>query len=251
MDTYKTSEVAKIVGFHPNTIRRYEEWELIPKPQRAKNGYRIYNEYHVELIKTAKVAFQVEVLQSGLRAMMRELIKALAKYEFAAATALLNDYVLAIDQEIDEANEAIHIVEDMINGTIEEEDISLKRSEAADYLGVTTDALRNWELNGLLSLKRSENGYRIYAADDLKRLKIIRILRSAKYSLESILRLLHFVDRKEEHDIKAILNTPEPSEDIISVCDKLILSLEKAKINTVELAERIDTLKKIAATMDV
>lgn len=67
METYKTSEVAKLVGFHPNTIRRYEEWKLIPKPQRAKNGYRIYNEYHVELIRTAKVAFQVEVLQSGLR----------------------------------------------------------------------------------------------------------------------------------------------------------------------------------------
>ncbi|EAC9550333.1 MerR family transcriptional regulator, partial [Listeria monocytogenes] len=237
METYKTSEVAKLVGFHPNTIRRYEEWKLIPKPQRAKNGYRIYNEYHVELIRTAKVAFQVEVLQSGLRAMMRELIKALAKYEFASATALLHDYVLAIDQEIDEANEAIHIVEDMIKGTTEEEDISLKRSEAAKYIGVTTDALRNWELNGLLLLKRSENGYRIYAADDLKRLKIIRILRSAKYSLEAILRLLHSIDHQEEHDVRTILNNPEPSEDIISVCDMLILSLEKAKMNTAELAK--------------
>ena len=235
METYKTSEVAKLVGFHPNTIRRYEEWELIPKPQRAKNGYRIYNEYHVELIRTAKVAFQVEVLQSGLRAMMRELIKALAKYEFA------------IDQEIDEANEAIHIVEDMIKGTTEEEDISLKRSEAAKYLGVTTDALRNWELNGLLSLKRSENGYRIYAADDLKRLKIIRILRSSKYSLEAILRLLHSIDHQEEHDVRTILNNPEPSEDIISVCDMLILSLEKAKMNTAELAKCINNLKKVAA----
>lgn len=247
METYKTSEVAKLVGFHPNTIRRYEEWELIPKPQRAKNGYRIYNEYHVELIRTAKVAFQVEVLQSGLRAMMRELIKALAKYEFASATALLHDYVLAIDQEIDEANEAIHIVEDMIKGTTEEEDISLKRSEAAKYIGVTTDALRNWELNGLLLLKRSENGYRIYAADDLKRLKIIRILRSAKYSLEAILRLLHSIDHQEEHDVRTILNNPEPSEDIISVCDMLILSLEKAKMNTAELAKCINNLKKVAA----
>ena len=31
MKTYSTSEVAKIVGFHPNTIRRYEEWALIPR----------------------------------------------------------------------------------------------------------------------------------------------------------------------------------------------------------------------------
>ena len=26
MNTYTTSEVAKIIGIHPNTVRMYEEW---------------------------------------------------------------------------------------------------------------------------------------------------------------------------------------------------------------------------------
>jgi DNA-binding transcriptional MerR regulator len=43
--------------------------------------------------------------------------------------------------------------------------------------------LRNWELNGLMAIKRRENGYRIYTEEDLMRLKIIRSLRCANYSL--------------------------------------------------------------------
>ena len=42
----------------------------------------------------------------------------------------------------------------------------MKRKEASEYLGVSMDALRNWEMNGLLTVKRKENGYRIYTAAD-------------------------------------------------------------------------------------
>lgn len=38
--TYSTSQIAKIAGLHPNTVRMYEQWELIQKPARKQNGYR-------------------------------------------------------------------------------------------------------------------------------------------------------------------------------------------------------------------
>ncbi len=38
MTIYKTSEVASIIGVHPNTVRLYEEWGLISKPERLENG---------------------------------------------------------------------------------------------------------------------------------------------------------------------------------------------------------------------
>ena len=41
--TYSTSQMAKIVGLHPNTVRLYEEWGFIQKPERKKNGYRVCN----------------------------------------------------------------------------------------------------------------------------------------------------------------------------------------------------------------
>ena len=37
MNTYTTMEVAKIIGIHPNTVRMYEKWGLIPLAERKQN----------------------------------------------------------------------------------------------------------------------------------------------------------------------------------------------------------------------
>lgn len=42
MPVYKTSEVAEIIGIHQNTVRLYENLELIPEPERLPNGYRVF-----------------------------------------------------------------------------------------------------------------------------------------------------------------------------------------------------------------
>ena len=139
------------------------------------------------------------------------------------------------------------IVEELLKGNTDEADPEvLTRSEAADYLGVTVDALRNWELNGLLTVKRSANRYRIYMQEDLQRLKIIRTLRGANYSLEAILRLLLTLDQRRVSSIKEVLDTPHPDEDIITVCDQLLTSLEQAKKNAVKIGQEIDRLEKLA-----
>jgi len=62
MNTYKTSEVAKIIGIHPNTVRLYEELGLISKPERQINGYRVFTDFHIEQFKLARIAFSIEVL---------------------------------------------------------------------------------------------------------------------------------------------------------------------------------------------
>lgn len=67
MTIYKTSEVASIIGVHPNTVRLYEEWGLISKPERLENGYRIFTDLHIRQMQLARIAFQIELLQNGLR----------------------------------------------------------------------------------------------------------------------------------------------------------------------------------------
>lgn len=243
MKTYRTSEVAAIVGLHPNTIRRYEEWGLIPIPPRAANGYRVFTDYHIETIKIAQVAFQIEVLQSGLRILMVDMVKAVARYDFAEAQSLLDRYLKLVDQEIANANDVIHVVEDILAGKAEEDAVCFKRRETAEYLGVTSEALRNWERNGLLTIKRSKNNYRVYDGEDIKRLKIIRTLRSAKYSLAAILRMLNAIDQ-EKQDIKRLLNPLDPDDSIITACDNLIDSLEKAKSNACELKKQVADMQK-------
>lgn len=60
MNTYKTAEVAATIGIHPNTVRLYEELELIPKPERQPNGYRIFTDFHIEQIRLAPLPFRLK-----------------------------------------------------------------------------------------------------------------------------------------------------------------------------------------------
>lgn len=73
--TYTTSEIAEIAGLHPNTVRRYEEWGLIQKPERKKNGYRVYKDIHIKQFELAKKAFEIEILQADLRKRMVNAVK--------------------------------------------------------------------------------------------------------------------------------------------------------------------------------
>jgi DNA-binding transcriptional MerR regulator len=120
----------------------------------------------------------------------------------------------------------------------------LTRKETADYLHVSMDALRNWEMNGLLTIKRKENGYRVYTDEDIRRLKIIRSLRCANYSLSAILRMLNTLSQNPNADIRQVIDTPDESDDIISVCDKLLTSLYYAEENAKVMLAHLEEMKK-------
>ncbi len=243
METYKTAEVAAIIGIHPNTVRLYEKLQLIPKPERLSNGYRVFTDFHIEQCRLVRIAFQVEVLQNGLRKKIVKMIKVSATGDFDAAVLLINEYIKQIRQERTNAEEAIEIVKQLLSGNTQPYTHHLKRKEVSEALNISMDALRNWEMNGLLTVKRKENGYRVYTNDDIQRLKIIRSLRCANYSLEAILRLLRQLDQNPDTDIRAALNTPKQSDDIISVCDRLIVSLSESEKNAYTILSILQDMK--------
>jgi DNA-binding transcriptional MerR regulator len=229
---YKTAQVAKLIGIHPNTVLLYEELELIPKAQRLSNGYRVFTEFHIEQFQLARTALKVEVLQSGLRKKIIHIIKLSAKGEFQKAINYTNDYINQVKIEQQNAEEAIEITKKLLLGIQKEQkNISLTRKQTAQLLQVTIDTLRNWEMNGLLSVKRKKNGYRIYTQNDIQLLKIIRSLRCANYSLSSILRMIDAISINAEIDIREVINTPRKEEDIVTACDKLLTSLGNAEAN--------------------
>ncbi|EEH97987.1 hypothetical protein CSBG_01613 [Clostridium sp. 7_2_43FAA] len=231
-NTYKTTEVAKIIGIHPNTVRLYEDLELIPKANRLSNGYRIFNDYHIEQFNLVRTALKVEVLQNGLRKKIINIIKLSAKGEFEEAIICTNDYINQVKNERRNAEEAIEISKQLLLGIKNNEsDMFLTRKQTAEYLNITIDTLRNWEMNGLLSIKRKENGYRVYTSSDIKKLKIIRTLRCANYSLASILRMINAISNSSKVDIKEVINTPDNNEDIVTAFDKLLTSLNNAEKN--------------------
>ena len=241
---YKTSEVAKLIGIHSNTVRMYEDLGLISKPSRKDNGYRVFTDLHIYQLKLARKAFEVEVLQNGLRKKAIAIVKMSAKQDFDEAIVLTKEYIKSIKKEIDNANEAVDIAGKLMNRLNYEKDFNLKRKEASELLGISMDTLRNWEMNGLINIKRKQNGYRIYTYEDIQRLKVIRSLKCGNYSLSAILRMLNKLSEHNEADINEVLNSPNENEDIISVCDKLIISLNLAIQNAEEILEMLYEMKR-------
>lgn len=241
--TYTTSQVAKIIGIHPNTVRLYEELELIPKPLRKPNGYRVFTQIHIDQFRLARTALQIEVLQHGLRKNMIDVIKLSANMQYDKAIQRAQQYIQTALEEIANANEAVDITNTILQGMAEENTVFMKRKEVSDALGIPMETLRGWEMNGLLKVKRSENGYRVYSHEDIQKLKIIRSLRCANYSLSAILRMMNTLIHNPEADIDQLLNTPSDNEDIVSVCDKLIVSLNHAKDNAEKILDLLHEMK--------
>jgi DNA-binding transcriptional MerR regulator len=70
--------------------------------------------------------------------------------------------------------------------------IGEKSSYSLLALHVTVDMLRNWERNGLITVPRDpSNGYRMYGPCEVGRIRVIRTLVQAGYSLMAILHMLH------------------------------------------------------------
>lgn len=242
---YKTAQIAKIIGIHPNTVRLYEKLGLIPKAERLENGYRLFTDFHIEQLKLLRTSFKVEILQNGLRKKIIHIIKLSAKGEFEKAITDTKSYIEQVKIEQKKAEKAILITKRLLSGMqSEENDIYLTRKQTSEYLNITIDTLRNWEMNGLLRVKRKQNGYRVYTNSDIQILNIIRSLRCANYSIASILRMLNALSENLDADIKKIINTPKDDDDIISVCDTLITSLKNAELNANCLLSQLKNIQK-------
>lgn len=244
--TYSTSELAQIIGVHPNTIRKYEEFGFIAKPKRKANGYRVFTELHLFQAQLVRVAFRVELVQNNLRKEVLEIIRASAQGEFERCQKLIAQRHAHLQREHEAAERAVEIAEHYHASNSSAYGTKLMtRTDTAHHLSTSIDALRNWEMNGLLHVKRRQNGYRVYNEADINKLSLIRALRMANYSLASIKRLLDKLESNPGSDIRAVLDTPEADEDIVSVCDRLITSLDEALCASTEMTELVTRMEKI------
>ena len=264
MKTYSTSQIAKIVGVHPNTVRLYEAWGLLQIPERKANGYRVFTDIHIEQFRLTQKALAIPVLQAGLRSKIISAVKHSARYEFDEAVLCVREYLETAARERENAVRAAKGVTDIMSDNMmlckntssgnimSSDDVMctcenrlLKRSEAAKSLDITIDTLRNWEMNGLLTVKRKENGYRVYDSADMRKLRIIRTLRCANYSLAAILKMLSAWEAGQAPtDVLNELNTPSDEETIVSACDKLIASLDAASENAKEVLQMLLMMKE-------
>src|SRR4030042_7095715 len=154
---YKTSEIAKAAGVHPNTVRVYEDWGLLQPVRRGKNNYRLYTPAHMEQMRLARIALRRGFEEGGIRKLALSIIKTAAGGNLKNALDEANDYLVHIRNKTSRAEEALIILQKWMNEKSQpgNGNISLGRGDAARLLCVSIDSLRNWERNGLLTVPRN------------------------------------------------------------------------------------------------
>lgn len=225
----RTSDLARAVGIHVNTVRRYVDWGLIPPVERSPSGYRRFTQKHLDCLRLARLVYGAEYPGRSIRRSGWEIIQRAVAEDWGGALEMAYQHLALVHSEQAQADAAATLLERWAQGTSAETGgKSLQIGEAARLLGVTSDILRNWERNGLLDVPRlPENGYRRYGPAEISRLRVIRMLVRAGYSLMAILRMLTRLDRGESLDLRQALDTPRPDEDVYLASDHWLSTLEQ------------------------
>ena len=125
----------------------------------------MFTDLHLLQVRLVRAALNVELVQNGLRREVLAIVEAMARQRYDEAIALAEQRIDHLRRERTAAEDALRHVRDLLaraDGPARTEPLMLTRKEAADSLRVSIDALRNWEMNGLLQVKRKRNGYRVY-----------------------------------------------------------------------------------------
>jgi DNA-binding transcriptional MerR regulator len=239
----RTSDLARAVGIHPNTVRLYVDWGLIPPVERSPTGYRLFTRRHLDCLRLARMIYAAQYPGRGFRALGNKIIQRAVADDWASALEKAHEHLIAVSVELKHANQAADLLEHwaqkMADSNSDEEPLGI--GEVSKLLGVSLDIIRNWERNGLISVPRnSYNNYRLFGKKEIERMQIIRMLSRAGYSHMAILRMFIELDAGNTRNLKSVLDTPCPDEDIFTAADQWLTTLhgqEKLAQQVIRLIE--------------
>ena len=228
MKYLRTSDLARAVGIYPNTVRLYVDWGLIPPVERSPSGYRLFTQRHLECLKLARTIYAAQYPGRELRASAMKSSNAPSRMIGWAHWKKRGDIWASVKAELKRADAAANLLEHWAQQkTQAADDEPLSMREAAKLLEVSHDVIRNWERNGLISVRRnSYNNYRLFGPRDIERLQVIRMLSHAGYSHMAVLRMFIELDGGKTRGLKKILDTPRDDEDIFTAADHWLTTLQ-------------------------
>jgi DNA-binding transcriptional MerR regulator len=185
----RTSDLARAVGIHPNTVHLYVDWGLIPPVERTPAGYRLFTQRHLDCLRLARLIYAAEYPGRDLRASGNEIIQRSVVNDWAGALEKAYEHLTSVQAELEQANTAAALLDNWAqNRVVNANEEPLEIGEVSKLLGVSVDVIRNWERNRLITVPRSSyNGYRRFGKKGIERLRIIRLLSQAGYTdLESL-----------------------------------------------------------------
>ena len=242
----RTSDVAQAVDVHPNTVRRYEEWGFLPPIPRSISGYRQFTQAHLEQMRLARLTLHGGWPGKNIRRSALKLVRQAASGDLGGALEQAYHHRALVQAEQARATAAAAMLERWAQGAAADAtDERLWIGQVAQRLDVTTDMLRNWERNGLIQVPRDpENGYRLYGAAEIGRLRVIRMLIRAGYSVMAILRMLLHLDQGGQGDLRQVLDTPRPDDDVYVAADRWLSTLAEHEQRAMDMITQLEKMIK-------
>ena len=182
----RTHDLALAGHISVQQVRNYEANGLIPQAQRSPSGYRLYTPQHLAALKT---------VQSMVRGYgwprTSAIMQALHRGDLSAALATIDE------RHAELARKRLQVEQTLVAlRTLAAQSDSLQSShhsqrvrvgEAARQVGVRVSALHFWEQQGLLHpVREPYSRYRIYDEQQMRRLRVVALLRDAGYPFNVI-----------------------------------------------------------------
>ena len=228
---YKVGEISKLTGVKSGTIRFYEKCGFLKEVARLPNGYRTYDDQHVFQVLVCDKVFD-SFVNSRLRKSSMNLIQAARVWDSEAYAKSLAEYKSAIQTDIARTQRAIEYALDRKPST-EDDGTQYTKKQAAELVGTTPEAIRNWERNGLIPQSKAYSK-RYYDKATLERMFVIRLLLDNGYGIMAILKFLRKMDEGDPKQAAKELIDPE-GEDLQSKADYYLKALHKVLSDADEL----------------
>lgn len=185
-------DIARKLNISTSALRHYGEWGIVPAPERAANGYRLYTEEHLayfECIRAMNAGFGMQVT--------KDVMMKIQNKETEDAFWLVNEQQARLHHNKMIAEKTVQIL-----GSIELDDANAKHrrkwmtiGEVSKETQIPSTTIRHWEKMGLLDVSRdNDNGYRKFNRSHVRKVLIIGTLRAAVYSLEVIKQVIEELD---------------------------------------------------------
>jgi DNA-binding transcriptional MerR regulator len=206
-DYLRTIDLARAGGLGVQQVRNYEAWGLLPPARRGVNGYRLYTPQHLAALRTARSLGRGYGWQRTL-----EIMQAIHQdqNQLPRALALIDTRHAELASKRQQAERTLAALRTIAgqewprSGGAQPR--ALRVGEAARQVGVRTSALHFWEEQDLLHPLRDQNScYRLYDEQQMRRLRVVVLLREANYHFDEIRAVLHeMASGRPEKAIQAV-----------------------------------------------
>ena len=187
----RTLDIALAGHISVQQVRNYEANGLIPQTQRSPSGYRLYTQQHLSALKT---------VQSMVRGYgwprTSAIMQALHRGDLSAALATIDERhaeLASKRNQVEQTLYALHTLaaqSDALQSSPHSQRVRV--GEAAKQVGVRVSALHFWEQQGLLHPVREQySRYRLYDEQQMRRLRVVALLRDAGYPFNVIQSVLN------------------------------------------------------------